>query len=528
MRPTLALSSDSFEHAGFRILRLLAIYRVVAAFGAIALAFGEGARYGGHTAALGFLTFYAVLHCAAFALTGAIWLRQKSLLTLFIVVDTIFFLLVASFGNSVLFVAGLLPILVTHGWILRNQLASVHAALLAVSGILYTVLNRAPLAEGAFIAIGAFAAASLGAFLGRVGSDAMDLADRRGEDLEKLSALNQRIIDEIDQGILVVDREGNLLQANPQAGRWLFADSPAPPLPRPLMQISQPLGVSWANWKEGNTMVDTGVTLGAGESQVKVRPRFLSTELRRAGDTVVFLEDLRIAQARAQQLKLAALGRLTANIAHEIRNPLSAVRQAGQLLAEKNDTAEPGDRRLTEMIEKNVRRIDRIVTNVLSLTKRDKVAPKVLEVTQTLTELAREWAEQAQLPASMLTLTIEPNLKMRADLGQLEEIVWNLLSNAWRHSTQQPGSVTMGVRRSPSGRAIAIDVTDDGAGVPSDHRESIFEPFFSLSGSSGLGLYISRELAQSNGGSLELTEYGPGAQFRVLVPAISDDELDNA
>jgi two-component system sensor histidine kinase PilS (NtrC family) len=272
-------------------------------------------------------------------------------------------------------------------------------------------------------------------------------------------------------------------------------------------------------------MLDTGVTLGSGETQVKVRPRFISTELRRAGDTVVFLEDLRQAQSRAQQLKLAALGRLTANIAHEIRNPLSAVRQAAQLLHENAPEGDVTRTRLTDMIEKNVKRIDRIVTNVLSLSKRDRVVTQTLELAPLLSELIGEWCESSQVERTKLMLTCENGVRISADRGHFEEIVWNILTNGWRHSAKKSGSVRVAARRGTSGRTAVVEITDDGPGVPADHRESIFEPFFSLSGSSGLGLYISRELAESNGGSLELTNHQPGAQFRLMVPALNDSEF---
>ena len=221
---------------------------------------------------------------------------------------------------------------------------------------------------------------------------------------------------------------------------------------------------------------------------------------------------------RAQQIKLAALGRLTANIAHEIRNPLSAIRQASQLLGEVN---EPGDARLLAMVEKNVRRIDRIVANVLSLSKRDRVVPQLVGLQSTMPELIAEWRVQAQVQADAVTLDFEEHAQIpmvNVDKGHLEEIMWNLIGNGWRHSAQKSGSVLVTVRRSVSGRMTVIEVTDDGPGVPTDHRDSIFEPFFSMSGSSGLGLYISRELAEANAGTLELTPHAPGAQFRLLLP----------
>jgi two-component system, NtrC family, sensor histidine kinase PilS len=514
------VSQSGLATVAERVLRLLALYRVVAALGAFALLIGDMASVRSRFGALIFISLYAILFVISLRFAPQVWRRPKLWLSLAIVVDIAFVSLVAVETGAMLFTAALIPILVAHGWLLRNRIALAHAAMVAIALTAISFIGFAPVTETAFAGIGGFAAAGLGVLLGRVGIEAMRLADRRGEDLEKLSALNQRIIDDLDQGVLVVDRDGQILQANPQAERWIFGESVGVEYPQPMMKVAEPLAIHWANWKEGHPMLDgIGVTLGSNESQVKVRVRFVSAELRRAGDAVVFLDDLAAAQSRAQQMKLAALGRLTANIAHEIRNPLSAIRQAGQLLGE---TSNESDRRLTDMVEKNVRRIDRIVVNVLSLSKRDKIIPHTIPLATALPELVAEWHEQSQTGADAVRLTLEtgetaPQVKM--DKGHLEEVLWNLMSNAWRHSKQQAGSVCVTARRSLSGRMVAIEVTDDGPGVPDDHRESIFEPFFSLSGSSGLGLYISRELAEANGGTLELTPHSPGAQFRLLVPS---------
>ncbi len=503
-----------------RVLRLLALYRVVAAIGGFALVLGESGALRSRLGLLFFVGAYALLYAIAIRFSAQVWKRPRLWLSLAVLVDVVFVFIISIFAGSLLFATALVPILVAHGWLLRDRFALAQAAMVALALLALSFLEMAPYTQTAFAGIGGFAAAGLGLLLGRVGIEAMKLADQRGEDLEKLSALNQRIIDDLDQGVLVVDREGNILQANPQAEAWIFGAPVGVAYPQPLMSAAEPLAIQWANWKEGHPMLDgIGITLGEGETQVKVRARFVSAELRRAGDAVVFLDDLAAAQLRAQHMKLAALGRLTANIAHEIRNPLSAIRQASQLMGESRDE---GDKRLLDMVEKNVRRIDRIVVNVLSLSKRDKVVPHTIALQTALPELITEWREQAQVAENSVQIAFEKGdfaPQVLADKGHLEEIMWNLLGNGWRHSQQRPGSVSVMVRRSLSGRMTIIELTDDGPGVASDNRDSIFEPFFSLSGSSGLGLYISRELAEANAGSLELTPHAPGAQFRLLLPS---------
>jgi two-component system, NtrC family, sensor histidine kinase PilS len=527
MRNDEIIESTAFRDDSERVFRLLSLYRIVAAVGAFAMLVTEPGSITLRPFSFAFIAFYVLLHVAALLNGNWVLRHPRWNLTLMALVDTLFVVLAVGLGGSLLFAAASLPIMITHGWLLRDQTAIAHSVILVFATLALAWVIGFPLTQAGFLGIGFLIITALGIFLGRTSRRAMDLADKRGEVLEQLSALNQRIIDEIDQGILVVDRDGVLLQANPQAERWLYAAGLSPQLPQPLITFSTTLATQLANWRENHPMTDSNIVLGSGEAQIRVKARFLSTELRREGDTVVFLEDLRVAQQRAQQIKLAALGRLTANIAHEIRNPLSAIRQAGQLLGESDDATDAAQRKLTEMIEKNVRRIDRIVTNVLSLSKRDKVMPQVFLAEKVLREIAQDWQDQTQTPPGALQVTIEPALVLRFDAGHLEEILWNLLGNAWRHSQKKAASLQLVARRSASQRVAIIEVTDDGPGVPPEHRESVFEPFFSLSASSGLGLYISRELAESNGGTLELTSHSPGAQFRLILPTIANNEFAN-
>ncbi len=503
-----------------RVVRLLSLYRIVGAIALLLVAIATETRMRVFGLAItGYVVLYIFGHAWVAFHSARVTEWPRLWLLVFLVLDVFSVLFLSRLDGTLLYFAGLLPVLVAHAWLLRDRHAYLHAAFVALAMLIGETLHSPTISQAAYLGAGGFAAAILGQLLGRFGFEAVELADQRAVDLEKLSTLNQRIIEDFDQGVLVVDRDGYILQANPQATRWLFGANDNPVFPQSLMLVSEGLGVYWQNWRDGNTLSEAaGVTLGSGETQVKVRPRIVAVELRRAGDTIVFLEDLAVAQTRAQQIKLAALGRLTANIAHEIRNPLSAIRQASQLLAEGETNPNSPNGKLTVMVEKNVRRIDRIVSNVLTLSKRDKVHAQNIELASALPELVAEWRNQTNAPADAVALSVDGAPQIRCDPGHFEEVLWNLMSNGWRHGSKRAGCLSVTARTGHSGRLVAVEVTDDGPGVASDHRESIFEPFFSMSGSSGLGLYISRELAESNGGTLELTSYNKGAQFRLILP----------
>jgi two-component system sensor histidine kinase PilS (NtrC family) len=235
------------------------------------------------------------------------------------------------------------------------------------------------------------------------------------------------------------------------------------------------------------------------------------------GGTLIYLEDLGRAQTEAQQMKLAAMGRLTASIAHEVRNPLSAINQAAQLLEEDGAVA-PDGRRLLSMIRNNARRIDRIVGEVLQLNRRDRQQPESVAIGDFVRTLTEEIAQAENLPAGAIAINIADDLGVIFDRGHLNQILWNLVRNAWQHCQKKEGSIAIGARPGYMGDVVIFELADDGPGIPAELRSQIFEPFFTTRpGGTGLGLYIARELADANGATLELLPRSPGAQFRITM-----------
>jgi two-component system sensor histidine kinase PilS (NtrC family) len=216
-------------------------------------------------------------------------------------------------------------------------------------------------------------------------------------------------------------------------------------------------------------------------------------------------------------MKLAAMGRLTASIAHEVRNPLSAINQAAQLLEEDGAVAPEGQRLLT-MIRNNAKRIDRIVGEVLQLNRRDRQQPETISIGEFMRSLTDEIVQAENMPAAGVSIQIPDDLLVIFDRGHLNQIFWNLVRNAWQHCQKKDGSIRIVARAGYMGDAVICELNDDGPGIPAELRGQIFEPFFTTRpGGTGLGLYIARELADANGGTLELLPKGPGAHFRMTI-----------
>ena len=233
-------------------------------------------------------------------------------------------------------------------------------------------------------------------------------------------------------------------------------------------------------------------------------------------DTLIYLEDFDRLHRQIQQVKLAALGRLTASIAHEIRNPLASVYSAAELLREEKRSEMQA--RLIRIIGNNAQRIDRLVSDVLALGRRDEALPEELQLAEFVDEFLVEFTLAEGLGSEGIVVSrMAPEVTLCMDRTHLRQILWNLVGNARRHCSGGPAAVIISARAFEEGR-VELEVRDDGPGIPEDHRSKIFEPFFTThSKGTGLGLYIARELAEANGALLELLPAtSAGAHFRII------------
>jgi two-component system sensor histidine kinase PilS (NtrC family) len=369
-----------------------------------------------------------------------------------------------------------------------------------------TEFEMVDLFQAGLFSTGFFAVAISARLLARRVIANEELARKRGIDLRNQTLVSQRAIEQMQDGVLVLNRNGWVRQHNPRAEQLLGLGDPAE---RQLASYSTELALGFSAWCADPS--DEPVLVRAPASGMQLRARFVSTDSSER-DVLVFLEDMGRLQEQARQIKLAALGRLTANIAHEIRNPLSAINHAGELMRE--ECGDPTSERLLRIVLDNTQRVERIVSNVLELGRRDRAHRELIALRQTLPTLVEEYTVKEKAAAGVVQFEFLGPASFFFDRSHFHQIVWNLLGNALRHSRGRPGSIRLCVQNASREGWVDLHVIDDGGGVDESYREQIFEPFFTThSRGTGLGLYIARELCDANGAQLELLRSESGADF---------------
>lgn len=336
-------------------------------------------------------------------------------------------------------------------------------------------------------------------------------------DLANLAELSQYIVQHLRESLLVIDADDQIRLINESAAQILGTDKAQPGAL--LGEVSPLLLYSLATWRQSGAGSSEMTTFMAADGARMIQPHFARLGTRVPAPTLIFLEDTSVMAERVQQSKLAALGRLSASIAHEIRNPVGAMSHAGQLLAE-SPLIGIEERRLTDIISTNAERVSSIINNVLQLSRREAMRAERLNLEDWLDEFVTEFTETMQVPLSRLAVHITAqDLEVRIDPGHLHQVVWNLCDNALKYapaSAQVAAEITVG-RLLASGRPY-LEVNDRGPGIDPQFAERIFEPFFTSGKSgTGLGLFIARELCQLNRAVLMYTPRGGGGStFRVV------------
>ena len=343
------------------------------------------------------------------------------------------------------------------------------------------------------------------------------LAEQRGLDLRNLVELNDYIIQHLRESIVVVDDDDQVRLINESAAKHLGVKGAA--RGEAVAAVTPDLANRLQRWRSASPESRSQPTFSSPDGAT-LQPHFAPLGGDRNGGVVIFLEDTSLIAERVQQAKLAALGRLSASIAHEIRNPLGAMSHAGQLLAESPSISKE-DQRLTDIIRSNARRVSQIVESVLALSRRAQSRPERLQLTPWVEDFAREFVQTLELYEDAVSVVDgAPDIEVQMDPTHLHQILWNLCDNAVKYASAEAGAIaveiTCGVLE-PSGRPF-VEVSDRGPGIKPDKVEQIFEPFYTTqSGGTGLGLYISRELAERNGASLRYqARPGGGSAFRIV------------
>jgi two-component system sensor histidine kinase PilS (NtrC family) len=398
----------------------------------------------------------------------------------------------------------------------------------AVSSLLLLVQQAALTASGLAEGMGAlaqtgyfggtyFLVAASGAFLARQLRETQALVQQRELDLANLAELSEYIVQHLREALLVVDADDNLRLVNPAATQLLGKNAIAG---RSLAEAAPQVQSALAQWRQQPPGVAPAKTVQfpSADATHEVEPHFAPLGRQRPGPVLVFLEDLSRVAATVQQTKLAALGRLSASIAHEIRNPVGAMSHAAQLLAESPGLS-PEDRRLTEIMHTHGQRVSQIVTSVQQLSRRESANPERLQLDVWLPAFLDELAETLEWPRSSMVLSGTTGLEVRVDPVHLRQVLWNLGENAIQalRNTDRSATVEWIYGRHVGGRPY-LEVADRGPGIPSGITEQLFEPFFSgRVGGTGLGLFIARELAACSGATLRHEPRpGGGSLFRIV------------
>jgi two-component system sensor histidine kinase PilS (NtrC family) len=503
--PELRLQPDTRIPDSFWIsLRYFNVYRMALAaifFGAT-LTYGDALSLGSHNLALfryvagGYLFCGAVFHGVLRDLRDKFDLQLTLHACLDVVAITL--LMNASGGMKSGLAVMLLISLIGAAIVASRRLTFLYAALATIALLLeqcYWVLEHdAPTTsflQPGLLAIGYFATAGVTTWLaGRVAANER-LAVQRGRELATQTRVNQLVIEDMHDGVLVLDRAGRVVQHNPQAQQLLGAGTL--------------LGSDLAALAPGFA---GGAELELGGRNIRLRP----LERHAEEFSVLLVEDTTRAREQAQQLKLAALGRLTANIAHEIRNPLAAISHAAELLGEEKRGEDR--ERLTRIIHDNAGRLERLVSDVLSLNRRDRVSAAPLRLQPWLAGFVAEFVANEAVSAERLVLEARRESWIEFDREHLHQVMWNLLRNAVRYAPPEPASVRIVL--DGYGDRVELSVINRGPGVPEGIQGQLFEPFFTTEAKgTGLGLYLARELCAANHASLEYVANTAGAHFRI-------------
>ncbi len=416
----------------------------------------------------------------------------------------------------------LLVSLAGAGLISRGRLALFYAAIASIGlllqetyALLYVHNYQAQYTHIGLLSMGYFALAWLAHQLAKRAIVSEQLAQQRGTDLANMAQVNQLVIQDMQDGVLVVDSDGKIRQRNFIAEKLVGLKSKSSVLEHPMLDdYVPPLAERLVIWHDDN---DTNFDLlKLPESNVLVRTRFVSIKENSRTGVVIFLEDMSRIQAQVQQLKLAALGRLTANIAHEIRNPLSAISHAAELLAEEQ-SSDPTQVRLLQIVRDNTLRLDKIVQDILQLNRRDIAESEILDAEAFVRAFVNDFCRAEKIDADIFLLDVVGQSTVAFDQTHLNRVLWNLCRNAWRHCCKKKASILLRLTDGVDVNCINLDVIDDGPGVSPAQLKKLFEPFFTTEASgTGLGLYIAREMCESNHASLDYIENTTGGCFRIV------------
>ena len=327
------------------------------------------------------------------------------------------------------------------------------------------------------------------------------LADKQASDIIDLEKLNNEIIQRMRTGVVVVNTTHQIVSMNSAAHSILLPILVADEAPEEHpYKLPTALFEQLELWKINSKRQPQSIVIPKSSRQIQLNFSFLNPESD--SDVLVFLEDNRQIVQRLRQMKLASLGRLTASIAHEVRNPLGAISHASQLLSE-SVTATDDDKRMIEIILAHCNRVNLIIEDVLDVSRHDDTKADLIDLDTWLSGFIENYKFTHGLCDDIKVEIINPKAKIKMIKGHLEQVLNNLFDNGLRYSHKKTGSATLlvqaGIESKDGDELPFLHIVDEGPGINEDEESHLFEPFHTAESSgTGLGLYISKELCEAN------------------------------
>jgi two-component system sensor histidine kinase PilS (NtrC family) len=514
----------------WRMLHLFLAYRLFLSILLLILFFGEfgpvflGAHDPGLFILVGAGYLAAVLATGVLLFLRTLDDQQQSYLMVFTDIVAIILLMHAS-GGVPTGLGMLLMVSIAFGsTVMRGSAAHAFASIATVAILgeqLYSHLQgifpATAYTQAGILGASFFAIAILTDVLSRRLRESEQLASQRELDLANLAQLNEYIIQHMQAGIIVVDKNRRIRLIN-EAARHLLGIQKEKSHPL-LHRISKELAIQLSRWEKGKKVPSAFQTSSGGR---ELQARFMPLGNEQRAGILVLLDDAAMVKQRAQQMKLASLGRLTASIAHEIRNPLGAISHAEQLLVESSNL-DSSDRRLAEIIHSNSERVNEIIENVMQISRRQPSRSEEIELTNWLQRFVQDFRLNRPLTDQNLQLEVPPlKIPVSADPSQLHQVMTVLCENAVCHfeGPEQELRLKILCGITSDTKSPFLDVEDNGPGVTPEAGRQMFEPFFTTHNKgSGLGLFIAKELCEANRLGLDYIDRPEkGSCFRISFP----------
>ncbi|TCS36434.1 sensor histidine kinase [Reinekea marinisedimentorum] len=420
----------------------------------------------------------------------------------------------------------LILITVGIGGMLLPARQSFMTASAAAIAVVYTELLPMPqhlgkdLVQAALLGVAYFVVTALLQYVGHRVKTSEQLARAQADTILDLRHLNELIVQRMRTGIIVITYDGAIRLLNDSARYLLNIEEKRP------FWLNKEMHQRLEDWKINNDMMVPPYQ--ASNELPVVSINFAKLQPTEFADIILFLEDNGKMTQQVQQLKLASLGRLTASIAHEIRNPLGAISHASQLL-EEAPGLDPADKRLLSIINNHSQRVNSIIQTILDLSRKRQPCVDNIRLSEFVSLCLNERELQIEQNNEKIEVNLIKDCSAEFDINQIKQVLHNLIENGLRYSELKTGERTLHIEinQHDDNKQYYIDILDDGPGVAEDQIKNLFEPFYTTENSgTGLGLYIAKELCDANRLLLSYVSNRSGGCFRMLMSHAISHPID--